>query len=119
MNGDALSRLLVALAVTELVHNRFEVWGMAQKVLWLERRLRKRPIGRWPINIDRPWKTIVLHLLLLVVVGAIVWVTLGQLGNQRQRLAAAAILLLINYGLTTAQVDRFHRQIGRLLRSIN
>ncbi len=111
--------LLFALACTELLHNSIEVWGMRQKVEWLAVRMDGRKHGSWPIHIDTKLKTAILHGGFFIIVTGLVLVAAMAFKLSDDKLAASAIaILMLNYALTTATVDSFHREIGQLLRRL-
>lgn len=109
--------LLFALACAEYIHNSLEVWGMRQKVEWLEARLDKRKHGTWPVNIDTKLKTALLHAAILILITALAWQAAVWLKLSNEQLVGSAIIILfLNYVSTTITVDAFHREIGLLLK---
>jgi hypothetical protein len=111
--------LLVSLCFTELIHNMLEIWGMRQKVEWLRLILDKKEHGRWPINIDTKLKTAVLHALMLILTTAVGSFVLTYLNlTDKFLLVIGIVVLLVNYILTTWSVDKFHSEIGKLIRKV-
>ncbi len=109
--------LLVALIGNELAHNCFEIWGMRQKVSWLQARMDSQPHGDWPININTAAKAYGLHTVLFFGITAILFALLLILNFSQENLIMLGLLLLvISYALTTLTVHEFHLEIGRLLR---
>lgn len=108
---------LVALCFSELVHNALEIWGIVQKVEWLRLSLANQKHGTWPININTKLKTIILHVLILLLSGGAGFVILKILNLSREGLVLVGItILLINYVVTTWKVDKFHEEIGKLIK---
>lgn len=117
MTIELLSALILALAINELIHNAFEIWGARQKVQWLTHRIDQKPHGDWPINVDTWLKTILVHKVLLVVIVSMCWLALVALRlSPQSELTVACGVLLLSYGYTVFAFDRFHRDIGQLLR---
>lgn len=109
--------LLFALCLTGLVHNLIEIWGMRQKVAWLRARIDGKPHGKWPVNIDTGTKTIMLHGLILIIFGGLSWWLALAFDLSNSVLVWGSIItLLLSYILTTAYVDKFHTEIGKLLK---
>ncbi|HVF69775.1 MAG TPA: hypothetical protein VNA13_04400 [Xanthomonadales bacterium] len=93
-----------------------EIWGMRQKVSWLELSLKGKKHGRWPVNIDTKFKTVIFHLIILVVTGGIMFLVLSLVNFSGQTLILLGIIFLIlNYIFTTWKVDSFHTEIGKLI----
>lgn len=109
--------VLVALCGAEFVHNNIEIWGMRQKVSWLALAQDGQEHGRWPINLDTKFKTIVLHGSILLLFAGLFCVVLKTLNlSDRHLVIAGIIILLINYICTTWCVDVYHSQIGKLIK---
>ncbi len=117
MTIELLSILILALSLNELIHNAFEIWGARQKVEWLTARIDHKSHGDWPINIDTWVKTILVHsILLAVLVGGFV-ITFSLLRFEAEAMLLVAIgVMLLSYGYTVYAFDRFHHDIGQLLR---
>ncbi len=108
--------LLVALCFAECIHNMVEVWGMSQKVHWLDMTMQGKEHGHWPLNIDSLLKTILLHGGILLLFGGLAWLTLDYLDlADRTLIIVGIVLLLDNYIVTTWKVNSFHTKIGRLI----
>lgn len=107
---------LVALSLTEFIHNAIEVWGMRQKVQWLGQAMAGQKHGKWPINIDSKLKTVILHALILFASTSFFVLVLNvvQLSNDGLIITGVSALM-INYIFTTWKVDRFHKEIGRII----
>lgn len=112
-----LLKLLVALCVNEFLHNSFEIWGIRQKVQWLDARMHDKKHGTWPININTELKAYSLHAGLFIgITGAAFIILLALPLSARQLLIGGIILLSLSYGWTTNRVHYFHLEIGKLLR---
>lgn len=113
---NTLLTLLAALCVVEFIHNNIEIWGMQQKVSWLSLSLLGKPHGKWPINVNTKFKTVLLHGSILFLFVTISYLALKALDLSDKRLVLISIiLLLINYICTTWRVDIYHNQIGNLI----
>jgi hypothetical protein len=90
---------------------------MRQKVEWLRLSLKGEKHGRWFVNIDTKLKTIALHIFVLLAAGGIAFLVLkiSNLSN-RSVVLLGIIILLINYLFTTYKVDKFHEEIGSLIK---
>ncbi len=108
--------LLFALCINELVHNLFEIWGIGQKIQWLQARIDNKTHGDWLIHIDSKFKTILVHAILLIFCTGVVWliVSLIQI-TQSALLWASIVTLLVSYILTIIYVDACHSKIGKIL----
>lgn len=112
-----LAAFVAALAINELIHLVFEIWGLRQKIAWLTARMDKKPHGTWPININSFTKTILLHLMLFTFFVGVSFVIFAVTG-----LSAAALLMLsvavliICYIYTVLNLDKLHCEIGKLLK---
>ncbi len=116
----SLLPLLVAFCIVEFFHNSIEIWGMRQKVRWLASSLAEKPHGSWPINIDTKLKTWLLHIGIVLLVGGAAYLLLMALDIGEQQLVLLGVLILaLNYTLTTWKVDKFHYEIGQLMRPRN
>lgn len=114
---NLLLNLLIALVGNELIHNCFEIWGIRQKVHWLNARMESRPHSDWPINIDTDAKAYGLHFALLLGVSGLFFILLLLINLPFKVLVLLGIsLLLVSYILTTLNIHKFHLEIGRLLR---
>lgn len=108
---------LVSICFADFIHNMLEIWGMRQKVEWLRLSLDKKEHGRWPINIDTKLKTVVLHALILILTTAVGYFVLTYLNlKDKFLLLIGIVVLLANYILTTWSVDKFHSEIGKIIR---
>ncbi len=111
--------LLVSLCFSEFIHNMIEIWGMRQKVSWLALSLKGKNHGKWPVNIDTKVKTLVLHVLVLLITGGGGFVLLKFLNPTDESLITLGIIVLIlNYIVTTYKVDKFHSEIGKIIKSV-
>jgi hypothetical protein len=111
-----LLTFLVALCLTEFVHNAIEIWGMRQKVHWLELVLQGRQPGRWPIDINSKTKTVALHAIIWLLLTGLFGLLLTALKPANNQLVVIGLaVLVINYAFTTWKVDCFHVEIGRLI----
>jgi hypothetical protein len=111
-----LLKLLVSLCFAEFIHNLIEIWGMRQKAEWLSMSLDGKEHRRWPVDINTKFKTIILHLLILLIVSSIAYFLLTFLNFNNESLVFIGItILLINYLTTTWLVDKFHSEIGKLI----
>ena len=108
--------MLAALAVSELVHNMFEVWGMRQKVEWLGQSLKGKPHGTWPIHIDSHLKVWSLHIGMLFSISGVTYAlfSVANISNHAVVLLGVATLIA-NYFLTVVKVHHFHIEIGALI----
>lgn len=114
--NTALVSLVFALAVNEFVHNLFEVWGMRQKVSWLQHRMDGVKHKKWPIDINSSFKTLLIHLCLIMPVTGFTYLAVTLLNvDNTVLLWAATLTLVLSYGVTTFKVDKFHTEIGSLL----
>lgn len=114
---EILLKLLVALAVNELIHNAFEIWGVRQKVSWLSARMGGRPHGKWPININTDFKAYGLHAALFFIITCLVFFVLLLVDVSNQSLLLSGVIfLIISYAWTTTAVHEYHLEIGKLLR---
>jgi hypothetical protein len=110
--------LLVSLCFAEFIHNLIEIWGMRQKVDWLKLSLDGKEHGRWPANINTNFKTVLLHIFILLLSGGSAFLVLQLLNFNNESLIFIGIMILfINYVSTTWLIDKFHREIGRLIKS--
>lgn len=115
--NETLLKLLVALTINELLHNCFEIWGMRQKVQWLDARIHGKKHSTWPININTELKAYGLHAALFVSITFIVFGILSVINLSSKNLILAGIITLTtSYILTTNKVHAFHLEIGKLLR---
>lgn len=114
--NESLLKLFVALAVTEFMHNGFEIWGMRQKVQWLDARMNHQKHGKWPININTALKAYGLHAAILVLITGVTYLGLSAFNISSTRLILTGIILLAtSYTWTTAKVHFYHLEIGKLL----
>jgi hypothetical protein len=112
-----LAALLAALAVNELLHILFEVWGIRQKVSWLQARMDNKPHGDWPININNLTKTLTLHAALFLLITCVTFATFIILDVSSRTLLQISIgLLIVTYAYTVFGMDAFHSEIGHLLK---
>lgn len=110
-------QLLVALAVGELVHNLFEIWGMRQKVAWLGLNMDGKPHGKWPLYIKTYTQVWVLHISILVFVAGLSYGLFALLNiSDNVAILIGIMTLLLCYGIVVHKVHRFHMEIGRLIR---
>ncbi|HSW48263.1 MAG TPA: hypothetical protein VLG67_04240 [Candidatus Saccharimonadales bacterium] len=108
---------LVSLCFSEFVHNALEIWGMREKVEWLRVSLDNKKHGKWPVNINTKFKTVILHVLVLLVTSGVAFLVLKALNLSEQTLIVVGIIiLLVNYIFTTYKVDKFHVEIGKLIK---
>ena len=107
---------LVALCMTEFLHNTLEVWGIRRKVSWLDR-VQNGLDHRWrPRNINTKIWALVFHLLILTLFSSLMFGILRVLDLSEHGLVVVGIIaLLVNYVIATWQVDSYHAQIGRLI----
>lgn len=112
-----IAALLAALAVNELVHIIFEIWGIRQKVAWLTARMDKKPHGDWPLNINTITRTLLLHTGMFIVFVGLVFLLLIKLGLATHVLMwVAVVALVVTYAFTVLGMDAYHSEIGGLLR---
>jgi len=115
--GDLLI-ILVALCFSEFIHNVIEIWGMRQKVSWLDLSLAGKKHGRWPVNIDTKFKTLVLHILIILISGGGAYLLLKLLNMSNEKLVFIGIVIsIVNYICTTWKVDSYHSEIGRIIKN--
>lgn len=112
--------ILVAICTSEFIHNTMEIWGMREKVRWLRISLDGKEHGKWPINIDAtPRRVIAFHTTLLLLISGFVYFALRLLNLSPEMLVILGIaILLFNYAFTTWKVDKFHTEIGKLIRNV-
>jgi hypothetical protein len=116
---DSLIRLLAAFCFTELIHNMIEIWGMRQKVRWLKLSLRGVQHGRWPINIDTKFKTILLHSIIWLGCVGILLIFFNFLKVSNSDLIIISLLAIFtSYIYTTWKVDKFHIEIGEVIKDV-
>lgn len=116
MNIDAL-RLLTALIINEVLHNLFEIWGIRQKVQWLNMSMHGKPHSTWPINIDNNRKVWLLHITMMLLFTSLAYWLLGECGLVDDKLVAIGVGLLIgSYIYTVYKVHFYHSEIGFLIR---
>lgn len=73
--------------------------------------------GKWPVNIDTLAKTAWLHFSILFVLTGLFYVLFLALDISNQTLLVLGLLILVfNYCSTTFLVDRFHGEIGGLIK---
>jgi hypothetical protein len=111
--------LLVSLCFAEFIHNLIEIWGMRQKVDWLKLSLDGKEHGHWPVNINTKFKTVILHIFILLFSGGSAYLLLQFFNFDNESLILIGIMILfVNYVFTTWLVDKFHMEIGRLIKSV-
>lgn len=109
--------LLISLCFAEFMHNAIEIWGMRQKVSWLSQSLDGKKHGKWPVHIDTKLKTLIFHVIILFIITGLSYVLLKWLNFTNGALVTLGIvILIINYIFTTWKVDKFHMEIGRLIK---
>lgn len=114
---NLMAALVAALAVNELVHIIFEIWGVRQKVSWLDRRINNLSHGKWPLNINTLGKTLLLHSIMFILITGVSFGILLQLGlSTEQFLLIAICALIVCYSYTTFSVDAYHTEIGKVLK---
>ena len=116
---QSIAYLLAALAINEFVHNIFELWGLSQKLTWLDKGLKGIKPGTWPIHIDTKVKTFALHSLMLVLVAGLTFFTfvIVQVSTETS-LIIAALALVFNYMYVVIKTDSIHEHIGRIISAV-
>ncbi len=108
--------ILVALCWAELLHNIMEVWGIKQKVRWLDTVQNGSNHGRWPMNVNTKIKALLFHIVILVIFcGFFLFILKIMNLSERSLIVMGIVVLLANYANTTWQVDSYHAQIGKLI----
>lgn len=90
---------------------------MRQKVSWLSQSLAGKEYGKWPIHIDTKLKTLIFHVIILLLATGPSYTLLQWLNFKNEDLVILGIVvLIINYIFTTWKVDKFHSEIGELIK---
>lgn len=107
---------LVSLCFSEFIHNMMEIWGMREKVSWLDAAMSGKEHSKWPISIDATAKRVIaFHATVLLLVSGLVYFLLKWLNFSETSLIILGIVILItSYIITTWKVDKFHTEIGKL-----
>lgn len=112
-----IAHLIAGLALAELVHNYFEIWGILQKTDWHRKSLRNIGHKPWPVNIDSKIKVFSLHLSMLVIPTALAMIALSYLNiSASSAMLVAITLLLLNYAMMVVKVDRWHTKIDKMIK---
>ncbi len=115
-NEKILAALVAGLALNELLHIVFEIWGIRQKVSWLTARMDSKPHGAWPLNIDTLAKTLLLHSLMFIVFSGFSFALFSYLNLSIETSLQLSILFLVfTYSFTVFGMDAFHGDIGKLI----
>lgn len=116
---DIIFAVLLSVCVTELIHNSIEIWGMRQKLSWLSLTMQNKGYKKWPIDIDSKTKVVLFHLFILAFITAATFMLLSVVNIANETLVVVAVvLLLINYVQTTYFVDKWHEEIGKILKNL-
>jgi heme/copper-type cytochrome/quinol oxidase subunit 1 len=111
-----LAILLFSLCINELLHVAFEIWGINQKVDWLNARIENQKHGKWPLEINSFLKTIALHIIAFIVItGVCMLILLRMNPSLESLLTMSVIMLIITYSFTTISVDNYHNKIGLII----
>ena len=108
--------LLVAICGTEFIHNCFEIWGIRQKVDWLDSAQNSLQHSKWPMNINTKLVALAFHTIMLLLISGILFIFLKVFDlSDRNLILVGIIILVTNYATTTWFVDGYHSQIGKLI----